>query len=896
MKTPLRFRWRTLATCAGLSLAPVVAAPFADTAVGVGTVVGDTLTASAQASRPLDADWVKAKHTPTGQMFKWPLAMPSAKDIQKSASGWEYSGQLEFGLIGGDADERNAQYRTYQDIDNGAYVNNFSLQMRKPENGQYLELTGGGAGRHDQYYGLQFGRSNDWKLKVFFSEIPHVFTDRYKSLWNGVGTGNLTLLPGLTPGGTASTTADNANVTAAATGKPMTTLGLTRKKGGARLDLDLSKTWKAYVGYSVEKREGARPFGAVWGNAGGTAPIEIAEPIDYKTQDILAGMLYADGLNAFNLRFSGSLFDNNIDTLTFQEPYRIAPPGGVTTTPAAGAYTQGRFDLTPSNRAYNARAEYTRSFPDFYRSQLTAVVSGGRWRQDDDLIPYTSIPNLVLTNVTVQPGGNWDTVGALSRKSAAATIDTRLADLSFSVNPTDELNLKARARFNETKNNTNPFLAVNPNAVYIDADAATAGNQTRGLTLDGVTGVWGRLINDGSGQNILLGANANPAGNIPIKSNYYDSKQYRFGPAADYRLSKVSSVNATFEREITLREHRERNRTWEDRTKIGYVNRGLHDATVRFSYEFDRRRGSTYVASSYDSSFSSALFPIPTTAGTNVSSWVFRNNSGFRAFDLSDRDQHVANLRVDTMLRPNLDAGVSVQAKETQFPEADYGRTKQGQRSANLDLNYQPSPQRSVYFSYSYQIGKYRQASIQSTNNQVTIGLVTPLGTVTPANAVAIGAAPGGPIFPVINAWTSDGADRNHVLSLGLKQDFGKASLNVDYSYSTGRTRIEYGYNIGGALNAANAAFAGARMPDMATDTNYLDASLRIPLTPRLAARLTYRYQKEVIRDWHYQNLNGSPVVLANNNAAAVPTSIQLDGGPYGYLVNWCGVTFELKF
>ena len=48
--------------------------------------------------------------------------------------------------------------------------------------GSYLEtavdLTAGSAGRHDQYYGLQFGRYNDWKVKIFFSETPHVFTDR----------------------------------------------------------------------------------------------------------------------------------------------------------------------------------------------------------------------------------------------------------------------------------------------------------------------------------------------------------------------------------------------------------------------------------------------------------------------------------------------------------------------------------------------------------------------------------------------------------------------------------------------------------------------------------------------------------------------------------------------
>ena len=37
----------------------------------------------------------------------------------------------------------------------------------------------------------------------------------------------------------------------------------------------------------------ARPFAAVWGNNGGTAPMEIAEPIDYDTQDLAAGVNYA---------------------------------------------------------------------------------------------------------------------------------------------------------------------------------------------------------------------------------------------------------------------------------------------------------------------------------------------------------------------------------------------------------------------------------------------------------------------------------------------------------------------------------------------------------------------------------------------------------------------------
>jgi hypothetical protein len=876
----------------GLALVPLASgAPLADSAVGVGTVLGNALNPGPDRTRFQDTDWAVAKHTPTGQMFKIPFAVP---DIRKAASGWEYSGQIEVGVIGGDADEQSARFQMYQDIDNGAYVNNFSLQLRKPESGYTIDLSGGGAGRHDQYYGLQFGRANAWKVKLFFSEIPHVFTNRYHSLWSGIGSGNLTLLAGLTPGGTASTATDNANVAAIAANNEPQTVSLTRKRSGVRVDVDLWKSWKAYVSYAYEKRKGARPFGAVWGNTGGTAPMEIVEPVDYDTQDILAGLTHAAGLNAFNLRFSASVFRNQISTLTFQEPYRIPPSAGTTTVPAAGAFTQGRFDLTPSNNAYNVRAEYTRSLPEFYKGYITAVVSAGTWRQDDSLIPFTSIPNISLANVTLLPGGNWDSTTALSRRSADAVIDTRLLDLTLSLNPTANLNVKGKARYYETDNNTDPFLAVNPNAIYVDADGATAGNQSRGVTFDGVTGVWGRLLNDGSGQTVLFGNNTTPAGNIPIKSDPYSAKQYKVGGTAEYRLTKASNVNAAVERETIHREFRERDATWEDRFKLGYVNRGLGNSTVRTSYEYGRRRGDKYVPSTYDDSFSPAIVGIPTAAGTNVTSWV-RMNSGFRSLELADRDQHVANVRLDTMIRSNLDVGISGQLRKSQYPDSPYGRTGDTQRSANVDLNYQPSPRQTIYGFYSYQLGRFQQASIASGNGAVVIGQPSAFGVITAANAVEIGSAPGGPVYPLVNTWTARSRDRNHVVGVGLKQEIGKASLNADYSYSTGRTRIAYDYTVGGALNAANAALAGSRMPDLATDVNYLDASFRLPLTDRLSARLVYRYQKETIRDWHYQNLDTTPVVLGGNGAAALPTAVMLDGGPQNYRVNWYGVILQIK-
>ena len=90
------------------------------------------------------------------------------------------------------------------------YPNNFSVMLEQPKNAFHFDAVGGGAGRQDQYYGLDVGSYNTWRARYFFSETPHVFTTTYRSLWDGVGS-NLLTLKDLLPGGTT-----NANTTQAA--------------------------------------------------------------------------------------------------------------------------------------------------------------------------------------------------------------------------------------------------------------------------------------------------------------------------------------------------------------------------------------------------------------------------------------------------------------------------------------------------------------------------------------------------------------------------------------------------------------------------------------------------------------------------------------------------------
>ena len=143
---------------------------------------------------------IPAARTPTGQLYNIPLDPGEDTEAKVSDDGWETSSSIEVGGIRTRGDDRSQGFRLYKDLSSGLYVNNFGISSEKREEARFVEIVGGGLGRHDQFYSLQFGRYNDWKVTTFYNETPQLFTTTYRSLWNGLGSSNLTL-SNLTPGG-----------------------------------------------------------------------------------------------------------------------------------------------------------------------------------------------------------------------------------------------------------------------------------------------------------------------------------------------------------------------------------------------------------------------------------------------------------------------------------------------------------------------------------------------------------------------------------------------------------------------------------------------------------------------------------------------------------------------
>ncbi|AFL75358.1 MtrB/PioB family outer membrane beta-barrel protein [Thiocystis violascens] len=611
--------------------------------------------------------------------------------------------------------------------------------------------------------------------------------------------------------------------------------------------------------------------------------------------------------------------------MTFENPLYVG-----TNTIAAVApnvldpslFTTGTYDLYPDNNYYNLRAEYGRSMPDWFNSRLTATVSLSKMTQDDDLIAPTSLDMRGLSINGVSALNNWNTTGALSKQSADAEIDTQLFDLGLVMRPTAKLDLNGKIRYYATDNKTD-YQACNP-----------------------LTGQWGRLLNDGSGGAFVFPnatAGNNPrgtlntafnttgcnleatqalglvpsAGNVNIRNVPYEYSKLNYEFGGEYRLARGQSINGRLEREEYRREHRERDKTWENMLKVGYVNRAFDWGTLRASAEYGRRRGDTYDPDPYHAFYSASLGPEPTANLTNVASWIHAMSS-FRKFDLADRDRLGLDLRLDVIARQDLDIGISGQYRDNDYPNSDFGRTdNQTLGSASLDVNWQPSAKLGLFGYYSYQKSSLSQAGVQPNGCIIgnyyyfySDGFVgtgtTPAAPgragATLVNTVLVSSgdwqnscadhSPTSPLWPDSRQWTVENEDTNHAFGLGGRYDFGFARLELDYTYVTGSSSLDYSYNPAAlALTPVLTELAGSGMPDMDYTQQILNFNLVVPISKSVALRALYRYEEGTVDDWHYVGVAENPVPLTTGNQA-----VYLDSGTQDYHNNVFGLLVQVSF
>lgn len=815
----------------------------ADSAVGVDTVQGNVLLpGGGDAVRSTDSQGFSLvmggkgpSRTPSGQLYLYPLLTPA---VNATESGWTYSGSVEAGYLGGRADTRAAGFREYADWHNGVLLTGFDVSAEKPDSALYVDVQGSAPGRDDQFFRIEAGRYNGLKFSAFYNQTPHVFATNARPIWNGVGTGKLTLPPGLVAG--THTQADAASygaLQAAVASAGETTLSIDRKKVGLRVDAPLGERLNGFLSYTSERREGERPFGGGFifdfirrsaSNPTGFnvlgAVTETVEPIDYTTHEFLTGMRYVGQKDRLNLTLAASLFRNDISSLTWENPFSVNF-GAINDN--ASSYERGRFALSPDNDAYNIKADYARMLP--LQGQFTAVLSAGRMRQDERLLPPTINDGINAYGVPASYAATiegYDTTRVLSQQRADAQIDTRLADLGLSLKPLDDLTLRAKVRYYDEDNRTR-YVAIDPTTGKIGYPGLDYG-------LAGVFGANFGFYNAARSNNIHY---------ISIPTSY---TKLTGSLGADYQLSRLTQVGATLEREETERPYREVKDTVEDKLKLSFNTRALDRATMRASYEYADRHGSEYRYDIYEHFYTSSRDDYTGTAPVHTLAEL-------RKFDVADRRQQILNLRWNYMLREDMDAMLSLQHKIGDYYDSDYGRIGEERLdSLNLEWTYVPAPGSSFFTWYSLQSAKQKQGNI---NQGVS-------GTRASSHAGEDG------MYPLENAWSAGSSDLNHALGLGFAHDFGWMRVESRYSYMWSVSRVNYDYvtaeaaTVGsGTQETQTAAMAGTEFADMRYRQQVLETSVVKDLNKASSLRFFHRWEKRNVADWHYTGLDGSPLI-----------------------------------
>jgi MtrB/PioB family decaheme-associated outer membrane protein len=584
-------------------------------------------------SRSVDPDGlsflVKARQrTPTGFLYPYPLEPPDGLVL----GDWKLRGLAEVGWAESWGSRNEAYFERYTDHRDGA-IDSARLEAHDTTTGAYAEFGALAIGRDDVSAFLDAGQRGWLRVRAYYDELPHRYANDARILFDGVGSEHLTLPSGLVAGGNS-----DAAIDAALANRGNSRLALQRDKTGVEVQLDANRALTLRAGYRTEERSGERPFGGAirfaFQNPNLGSVVETVEPLSSRTHDFHGDLALADEHAQIDMGYEGSLFDNHVQSLTWDNPF-----------PATNV-DQGRFALTPDN--FQHRLHGTVSYLLPARGRWTSTASWISAEQNERLLAPTingAFPDWV------------NPATSLSRKTAEARVDTTLVTSTLRLSPLRSLGIGASVRYQRRDNHTK-YFALNP---AIDD--------------------YGYVIEDGSfGVRERFGA-------AP-----YDTDQLAIKGDASLRVASGTRLAIEYEYERAEREQRARALTLDHRGRISLSTRQIPRTTVRLAYEFSDRSGSSFQrerdARYYSVGPPDFSRPLIGTPQTSLST--------FEQHDLADRRVHDANLRVNFQLGEIADLSFTGGGRDEDY-DLRYGLQRVRAANANVELDLQPTPAIDAY-------------------------------------------------------------------------------------------------------------------------------------------------------------------------------------------------------
>ena len=361
----------------------------------------------------------------------------------------ELSGEMGITAMTATKDLMNSKASEYRDFN--VVSGDVLLSYDKPDK-HHLELSGEHIGQSDQQYSLGGGRYGAFDLNIKYGELPHQYAYDAKTLYSGVGSADLNIndalqtdLQNLTGDPQAQTNLLINVLSDAESGDP----GILRKSQSLNLSVLALDPFRFRIETGMETKKGTRPR---FGSFGLANTIELFEPIDSKTMDIRLVGEYA-GKNLFlNAAYYYQIYDNNLNYLDFDNPFRIDD--------TLGGPAEGRIALAPDNQYQGI--SLSGSYGNLpLHTRLSATASLGWMTQDADLNAFT-------TNSAVTVPIDYTDPSNLPRDSANTKVDTTLLQLKLSSRPSSFMNISGGYYFFDYDNRSDVLNFVNG---YVNSDS-----------------------------------------------------------------------------------------------------------------------------------------------------------------------------------------------------------------------------------------------------------------------------------------------------------------------------------------------------------------------------------------------------------------------------------------
>ena len=274
---------------------------------------------------------------------------PSPAQPAAPAPMTQPSGEVDFGLRLTDAEVDEARYERYRDLRNGAASR---FKFGKQTDTYVLDASAFNVGYRDQRYKVNYDRGK-MQFGFLWDSIPTNFSYMSYSAWTVNDNGTLTIDPALrqqvqnrtavgvpcAPGAPPAACSNPTNATQALTNRSIYVgtaaqfdLQQRRDTASVALKYNASNNVGLNLNFSSAAKSGHQPWGASFAfNNGNEMPL----PIDNRTNDIEAGVEWANPKGMIRFAWNGSYFTNDIPSLTWDNPIRstdfsngLQPPSG----------------------------------------------------------------------------------------------------------------------------------------------------------------------------------------------------------------------------------------------------------------------------------------------------------------------------------------------------------------------------------------------------------------------------------------------------------------------------------------------------------------------------------------------------------------------------------------